>query len=245
MRKVTLAGLDAHITGGSDGNGGGDGPVVVLLHGFGAPGTDLVPLADELPVDSAVRFVFPMAPHVLDPYSPPNAAARAWWMIDIAELQVAVFTRNYAALVERKPDGIDEAREQLEKFLAALSKELGVTSEQCVLGGFSQGAMLATDTLLRSDRPYAGLLVLSGTLLTASEWSALLPNQKGLPVFQSHGHEDPILPFELAEKLATLMRSAGLDVTWTPFRGGHGIPRLVLEQAGAVLANIASTKITK
>lgn len=238
MRKVTLAGLDAHIVGGSDGNGGGDGPVVVLLHGFGAPGTDLVPLADELPVDSAVRFVFPMAPHVLDPYSPPNAAARAWWMIDIAELQVAVYTRNYAALIERKPDGIDEAREQLENFVGALSKELGIASERCVLGGFSQGAMLATDTLLRSERRYGGLVILSGTLLTASEWSALLPAKQGLPVFQSHGSEDPILPFELAEKLEKLMVDAGLDVTWSPFRGGHGIPRPVLDRAAAVLTKI-------
>lgn len=238
MRKVTLAGLDAHVTGGNDGNGGGRGPVVVLLHGFGAPGTDLVPLGDEMAVDPSIRFVFPMAPHLLEPYAPPNVAARAWWLIDMAELQVAVLTRSYAALAERKPDGIDEVRAKLENFLSALLDELGVESERCVLGGFSQGAMLATDTVLRSARRYAGLMLLSGTLLAAPEWKKLLPTRRGLSVFQSHGEDDPILPFELAEELHRLMVDAGLDVTWVPFRGGHGIPRPVLTKASALLTRL-------
>ena len=44
MLTEMIGPLRAHLTGGSDGNGGGNGPVVVLLHGFGAPGTDLVAL---------------------------------------------------------------------------------------------------------------------------------------------------------------------------------------------------------
>src|SRR5438552_18316161 len=82
MRSENLGGLDAVITGGSDGNGGGDGPVIVLLHGFGAPGDDLVPLAEVfahgLP---GVRWVFPAAPLEL-PMG--FGDARAWWMIDMA-----------------------------------------------------------------------------------------------------------------------------------------------------------------
>ena len=48
MRTTTLGQLTVHLTGGTDREGGGDGPLVVLLHGFGAPGTDLVPLWREL-----------------------------------------------------------------------------------------------------------------------------------------------------------------------------------------------------
>src|SRR5580704_2280770 len=48
MKLVKLGDLDARVTGGSDREGGGDGPVVVLLHGFGAPGDDLVPLGRVL-----------------------------------------------------------------------------------------------------------------------------------------------------------------------------------------------------
>ncbi|MFZ5897416.1 MAG: alpha/beta hydrolase [Myxococcota bacterium] len=242
MRKLTLAGLTAHVTGGTDGSGGGDGPVVVLLHGFGAPGTDLLPLGAEIPVEGGVRFVFPMAPHIVDPYSPPDLAGRAWWMIDIAALQVAVMTRQYADLVERKPDGIDAAREKLEAFLEAMQLELAVSSDRCVLGGFSQGAMLATDTLLRGSKRYAGLLVLSGTLLTRGEWKALLPAQRGLPVLQSHGRADPILPIELAAELREMFVAAGLDVDWVEFNGGHGIPQRVLERAGVVLKKAFSAK---
>ena len=62
MNRTILGGLHAVVTGGTDGQGGGDGPVVVLLHGFGAPGDDLVPLTRFLAVPRAVRFVFPAAP---------------------------------------------------------------------------------------------------------------------------------------------------------------------------------------
>jgi phospholipase/carboxylesterase len=48
MREDLLGGLKVRLVGGSDGRGGGDGPVVLLLHGFGAPGDDLVPLADVI-----------------------------------------------------------------------------------------------------------------------------------------------------------------------------------------------------
>ena len=56
MREETIAGLQVRFTGGTDRNGGGDGPLVVLMHGFGAPGTDLVPLARVLDVPREVRF---------------------------------------------------------------------------------------------------------------------------------------------------------------------------------------------
>ena len=44
MRIAQFGGLTVRLTGGTDGKGGGNGPIVVLLHGFGAPGDDLVPL---------------------------------------------------------------------------------------------------------------------------------------------------------------------------------------------------------
>jgi predicted esterase len=59
MRDETYGGLRVRVTGGRDRRGGGDGPLVVLMHGFGAPGDDLVP--------SEVRFAFPEAPLDLGP----------------------------------------------------------------------------------------------------------------------------------------------------------------------------------
>ena len=75
MREEQIGGLRARMTGGTDGKGGGQGPLVLLLHGFGAPGDDLVPLADVLNVPAGTRFVFPEGPLSLS-FGPGDA--RAW-----------------------------------------------------------------------------------------------------------------------------------------------------------------------
>jgi phospholipase/carboxylesterase len=107
-----------------------------------------------------------------------------------------------------------------------------------VLGGFSQGAMLATDITLRDPRPLAGLVILSGTLLAEDVWRPLMPARKGLRVFQSHGTSDPILPYVIAERLRDALAAAGLDVAFQSFDDGHGIPPDVLRGLSSFLAGI-------
>src|SRR5262245_12603157 len=79
MREGKFGGLKVRITGGSDREGGGRGPLVVLLHGFGAPGDDLVGLWRVLDVPRDIRFAFPEAPHGV-----PGGLVqgRAWWHLD-------------------------------------------------------------------------------------------------------------------------------------------------------------------
>src|SRR4051794_4733929 len=148
MREVQLGTLKARIAGGTDREGGGTGPVVVLMHGFGAPGTDLVPLWRELSVPSSVRFVFPEAP--LDS----GFGGRAWWHIDMARLQSRFSPDAVARLTTEIPEGIDQARAALLELLAALERDFHSKPETTVIGGFSQGAMLATDVVLRTDRAF-------------------------------------------------------------------------------------------
>ncbi len=240
MRKLQLGELSAHVTGGADGHGDGDGPVLVLLHGFGAPGTDLVPLAEELQLPDSMRCVFPMAPLLLETGAPESRAARAWWLIDLATRQRAAMTGQFDALADEDPDGLDSARSLLESLLQAVETELSARPEQIVLGGFSQGAMLATETVLQGARPFAGLAILSGTLIRQKRWRELAPKRRELPVFMSHGMADPILPFVLAEQLEELLRGAELAVDFTPFSGGHGIPSLVLQRLGAFARRVVS-----
>jgi phospholipase/carboxylesterase len=114
-------------------------------------------------------------------------------------------------------------------------QELGASGERMVLGGFSQGAMLALDVALRSDRPLAGLVLMSGTLLSKNEWSTLMPARRGLPVLQSHGRQDPLLPFSIAEELRDLMVKAELDVRFVPFNGEHGISDGVVQELDGFL----------
>jgi len=140
-------------------------------------------------------------------------------------------------LARDRPAGMTEARRKVTAMLDEVEQRLG---GPIVLGGFSQGAMLSMDVALRTTRELAGLVLLSGTLLAEHEWLPLLAARKGLPVFQSHGSADPLLPFALAESLRDEMKKAELDVTWTPFRGGHEIPGPVLDGLGSFLSRVTA-----
>ena len=237
MRELSLGALRARLCGGTDREGGGTGPVVVLLHGFGAPGTDLVPLWRELSVPSDVRFVFPEAPLEL------GFGGRAWWHIDMARLQDRFQAGAVERLIAEIPDGISEARNAVLELLDALEREHGLVPEKTILGGFSQGAMLALDTALHSAREFGGLALLSGTLISHDEWLRLMPARAGLPVLQSHGRADPVLPFALAERLRDELLAAGLVVDFTPFNGGHGIAGPALDGLARLIARIAAEKL--
>ena len=232
MRRDKVGGLDVRITGGTDGQGGGSGPVVILLHGFGAPGDDLVSLADVLHVPASTRFVFPEGPLSLS-FGPSDA--RAWWLIDMARIAADQAAGRIRDLSNETPKGLAPARETMLAFLKEVEQKFGADPRKTVLGGFSQGAMLSCDLMLRTAQPYAGLIQLSGTLLAAQEWVPLLKKRKGLPVFQSHGMQDELLPYVGAERLRDTLIHAGLSVEWHSFRGGHEIPRTVLQRLGTFI----------
>lgn len=229
MREEQISGLRTRITGGTDGKGGGRGPLVLLLHGFGAPGDDLVPLADALNVPAGTRFVFPEGPLSLS-FGPGDA--RAWWLIDMARLAQDWAAGRVRDLSQEIPKGLEPVRETMLAYLKEIEQKFGADPRKTVLGGFSQGAMLSCDLILHSDRPYAGLVQLSGNILAQPIWGPLLPKRKGLPVFQSHGVQDEILPYAGAERLRDTLVHAGLSVEWHNFRGGHEIPRVVLQRLG-------------
>jgi phospholipase/carboxylesterase len=234
MQERKFGDLTVRLAGGTDREGGGDGPLCVLLHGFGAPGTDLVPLFRALSVPREVRFAFPAAPLVLDPSAPAEYAPRAWWLIDMLRLQSQI-REEPAKLARQTPAGLEPARAAVEGMLDAFERELNAPRERIVLVGFSQGAMLACDVALRSTRPLAGLVLLSCAPISADDWQKLAPAQKGLRVLQSHGRADPVLPFHGGEWLRDFLQGAGLAVEWVPFSGGHGIPDGVLDRLGAFL----------
>ena len=214
--------------------------MVVLMHGYGAPAEDLVPLGRQLAVDSSVRFAFPAAPLVLEMGLPKDQAGRAWWPIDMAELQRAVMTRDYETLTGRVPAGLAEARAEVEALLDALETEHGAARNKLVLGGFSQGAMLATDVALRAERPPAALAILSGSLIAKAEWLPLMPARASMPVLQSHGRADPVLSFEIAEQLRLALTQAGVAVEFVAFNGGHGIPNGAVDSLSKLVARVTA-----
>ena len=235
MREGQLGGLNIRMTGGTDGKGGGNGPLVILLHGFGAPGNDLVPLAEFLDVPTGTRFVFPEGPLTLS-FGPRDA--RAWWLIDMARMAQDQAAERARDLSNEIPKGLAPARDTMLAFLKEVERTFGADPRKTVLGGFSQGAMLTCDAMLRTTQPYAGLVQLSGTLLAAQEWVPLLQARKGLPVFQSHGMRDEILPYVGAERLRDALSQSGLTVEWHRFRGGHEIPEPVLQRLSVFLTKV-------
>jgi phospholipase/carboxylesterase len=225
--RLDLAGLTTRIVGPADA-----AITCVLFHGFGAPGDDLVALADAF--DAPVRFVFPAAPLELGGM---YVGARAWWMIDFARIEA-----DRARGTDRRdeiPDGLAEARTQVMALLDQLQAKFAIAPNQLVLGGFSQGAMISLDVALHRAAPPAGLILMSGTLIASPVWQPRMAQLAGVPVALSHGQQDPILPFRTAEVLRDRLIAAGAAVDWRPFVGGHEIPGAAIEGATALLDKLA------
>jgi len=229
----TINGLTCHI---ADNLANGMQPrcVVVLCHGYGAPGTDLVPLGQMLlrqpKLSGAVQFLFPEAPLSLEDLGMPEG--RAWWPLDMRRLQMAAALGTFRDLRKDCPAELPVAREKLLGLIRQWSERTGVPLTRFVLGGFSQGSMLATDVTLQLDENPAGLVILSGTLLNEDVWVERAPHHKTLRVLQSHGTHDPILPFAAAGSLRDMLNHAGIDVEFLSFAGGHEIPHAVLDRFG-------------
>lgn len=216
--------------------------IVILCHGFGAPGTDLVALGPELlglnpDLTDRVRFIFPAAPVALEELA--MFGGRAWWPLDVARVTAALEADEIRDLSNDLPDEMPEARRMLTRLVEDVMEQTGLPTSRLVLGGFSQGAMLSTDVSLRLPEPPAALCLFSGTLLCEADWRDLAGGNGSFPVLQSHGRQDPLLPFRMAERLRDLLADAGLEVDFLPFDGVHTIPYEALHRFAALLERLA------
>ena len=135
--------------------------LVVFNHGYGASGEDLVPFVPELLERESrlrsVRFAFPAAP--LSMGDAGWGDARAWWPLDWVKLSTLSRTpAGREQLRNEVPEGLGSARRKLQGAIEALLAGTGLGPERVVLGGFSQGAMLATDLALHWEQRPAALV---------------------------------------------------------------------------------------
>ncbi|HEY5924694.1 MAG TPA: hypothetical protein VIV11_23605 [Kofleriaceae bacterium] len=228
IERIDIAGLTTRIVGPADAK-----HTVVLLHGFGAPGDDLVALAQF--IRAPVRFAFPEAPLELGGL---YGDSRAWWLLDLARLEEELRSGKLRDRRNEVPEGLETARTQLLRFLEQLQARYAIGDQNLVLGGFSQGAMLSLDVALHRPSPPAALILMSGTLLAESVWKPRMPKLAGVPVFQSHGIHDQLLPYSIAEHLRDELRAAGANLTWVDFHGGHEIPPSVLDGVTKLLSSL-------
>lgn len=173
----------------------------VLLHGYGAPGDDLVSLADALIAQCGrpLRVIVPVAPIAM------RGGGRAWYEIESPEAEGQARA----------------AREAIEGVVATLGAR-GVPASRVIVGGFSQGGILSIETAVDGHARLAGIAVLSGRSLPHPEpaYRAL----DGLPIFQAHGRGDARIAFARGEDFRETATRAGANVEQVVFEGGHTIP---------------------
>lgn len=207
----------------------GDGrQPLVLLHGFGSAPAEWLPYTQSVRPAQRRRFVFPEGPRV-----GPGRQGRAWWPLDLSS---HLTTAGLPDLSRTRPPGLAAASTEVRALLAEVEARLGSPPGAAILGGFSQGGMVSAEVAFRSDTPLKALVLLSPTIVDEASWRQGMAARRGLRVLLAHGRRDDVLPYTASVRLATLMRGAGLDVTWLPFDGGHDMPAEVVEALNRFLA---------
>jgi len=198
-------------------------PTVVLLHGYGANMKDLAPLATLLPELREYNWIFPDGPLKVE--IGPHMYGKAWFPIDMEVMNSAMMSGGFEHLFsDHYPEGMEASSKLLRSFL----KEH--ISGKLILGGFSQGSMMACDLVFNHRLEATSLVLLSSTLVARDRLERSLENHPHrLPIFQSHGESDPVLPLHMARKLKEILDEYKYQVDYHEFPGGHEIPPRILQ----------------
>jgi phospholipase/carboxylesterase len=193
-----------------------DAKWVILFHGFGADASDLAGLVDLFHFSKPCNWLFPNG--VLSVDIGGGWTGRAWCTIKMSELD--------GDWTEKRPPELTGIREKVFKMMSSMKFDW----KNVIIGGFSQGAMLATEVFLEAPEAPAGLVCLSGTLLSKPDWSKKVSQRKGSTVFISHGEADTVLPHKGSIQLQKFFEENGVKTQFVSFRGGHEIPMQVIEK---------------
>lgn len=202
-------------------SGGAPRQLVVLLHGLGANGQDLIALAPVLgTVLPDAVFVAPDAPSPCD---------------------MAPFGYQWFSLQVRTPEslyvGAEEARSLLDRFLDEEMARYGLKDENLVLVGFSQGTMMALHTALRRQAACAGVIGYSGLLVGGERLTQEIVSRP--PVLLVHGDQDEVVSPEALSAAAEALRAVDVQVTAEVRPGlGHGIDEPGVAMAASFLRDL-------
>lgn len=210
-----------------------DAPWILLFHGYGADCNDLFSLGQAIKTKKPYNWLFPNG--ILEVPIGPGWTGRAWWPVNMMEIQEAANRGEHRDFSRATPQGAEKAIQSAQEML----KQLRVPWSNLILGGFSQGAMLATELFLTAPETPKGLVIMSGTLIDQPRWSELAKNRKGARFFQSHGSADPILGHKQAQQLETALTQAGMVGRLDSFKGGHEIPIHILQKIGSYIDSLA------
>jgi phospholipase/carboxylesterase len=199
--------------------GGPPRQLIVLLHGVGADGHDLIELAPAFAAAlPGAAFVAPDAPDPCD---------------------IAPFGQQWFSLRDPRPDalllGVQAVAPVLDAFLDAELERHGLRDHQLALVGFSQGAMAALYVAPRRAHALAGVLGYSGALLGGERLAQEALSRP--PVFLVHGDADDVVPVQAMYAAVAGLQAAGIPVQWSLRQGlAHGIDPDSVAHGAAFLA---------
>lgn len=184
---------------------------LILLHGRGANAASILLLAEELY-------------HPSFAYLAPQAANNTW------------YPYTFLAPLQQNEPWLSAALDRVGEVVATV-EAAGVPAERIVLGGFSQGACLASEFMARNARRYGGLVPFSGGLIgPPGTPRAYAGSLDGTPVFLGCSDVDAHIPKERVEETAAVLANLGAQVTMRLYLGmGHTINADEIEQARALL----------
>ena len=186
---------------------------VILLHGLGANGHDLMSLVPLMPLPQAhtIRFIFPHAP--VRPVTVNQGIPMPAWY-DISGFSF-----------DKREDlaGLESSRFMIEALIQHQVQQ-GISPERIILGGFSQGGALSLFTGLQLPYPLAALLVLSAYFPCAQHVSTHLgPYAKKIPIFMAHGLQDTIVHPRWGNMSKDRLLKEGFSVDWHTYPMAHSI----------------------
>jgi phospholipase/carboxylesterase len=188
---------------------------LVLLHGRGVDESDLFPVLEELDPPASLVGAAPRGPLQLPP------GGFHWYVIQsVGYPHPETFTETYGLLAA---------------WLEAFAAHTGIPWGRTVIGGFSQGAVMAYALALEAGRPApAGLLAMSG-FIPEVDGFALDLERPGLPIAITHGTLDPIIGVQFARAARQRLEAAGNRLLYRELPVGHGIDPAVLSDLRAWL----------
>jgi len=201
--------------------GGKPTSLVVLLHGLGSDGNDLISLAPYwAPLLPETEFLSPHAP----------------FPCDMAPMGYQWFSFQERSL-EAVLAGVRAAAPFLDAFLDDALAARGLDESRLALVGFSQGTMMSLHVGLRRAKPVAGILGYSGRLIGEEALADELRSKP--PVLLMHGTADETVPFESLALAETQLKALGVPVTTVRRPGlGHSIDEIELAKGGEFLKRV-------
>lgn len=194
---------------------------IVLLHGYGASGNDLIGLAPFFA--RIVPYAVFYSPNAPEPWEGGMGGAYQWFgLSDYDPNMMRRDPERMDATFNGLIAGVEKAAPTLNLYLDQILEHHGLEASRMVLLGFSQGTMMALHVGLRRPQQVAGILGFSGALTGADRLAAEIKAKP--PVTLVHGEDDPVVPIQAMNVIEKTLTEAGVSVESYAIPGlQHGI----------------------